>query len=558
VQYYSHAGGELLAVKNDNSLYLLSGRNKLQSQKLASDVNAIYLGAYPAADIPGRQGFLILKNDKTLWAQGYKNIIVNEGTSEAGIAGEYLAEPELFLSNVVAVYNHDGTWHDTTFAITTAGELYAWGGSNGIIDTSTGIGEKMYYTPVKLLDNIAQISCPPHGLISNGTVAYALKRDGTLYRFGTVDSQYVSYNKPTLVLDSVTTVVADDGSGTVAAIKADRTLWVWGTYDESSVSGIRTDTYSETDTPFLLAADVISCGWKWVAGESNFYYIKSDNTYMALKAPSKLQEPQFIADFKNVRQGGGGCPGNEWTSIGWLITNDDKLYVWNDNAPGYSLGNVPHVPSATPALLMENVSWFSGYGVLQIIQKTNGELWGYGNGVLGSGEDWTEKPKKMTDGVKLPNTSAAPAPALSASPSKTAFMMNGESVSVPEAYNVEDNNYLQLRGIAMLLNGTAAQFNVTWDGTYAVIETRKPYTGTANPATLALTTNVRKSNTQFKIDGKVVSFDKAYYIDGDTNYLQLREFAEKLNGTSSRFNVYWDSEQSKAVIEPGKPYTGVK
>jgi hypothetical protein len=53
-------------------------------------------------------------------------------------------------------------------------------------------------------------------------------------------------------------------------------------------------------------------------------------------------------------------------------------------------------------------------------------------------------------------------------------------------------------------------------------------------------------------------YDNAYLIDGDTNYLQLREFAEKLNGTASQFNAYWDSALSSAVIEPGKPYTGVK
>lgn len=153
---------------------------------------------------------------------------------------------------------------------------------------------------------------------------------------------------------------------------------------------------------------------------------------------------------------------------------------------------------------------------------------------------------------------AASGSALSAKPSKTAFMMNGQAASVPEAYNVAESNYLQLRGIAALLNSTVAQFDVTWDGTYAVIETGKPYTGTANPATLADTTDVRKSNTQFKIDGKLVSFDKAYYIDGDTNYLQLREFAEKLNGTGSQFNLYYDEAANQAFIEPGKAYTGVK
>jgi len=140
--------------------------------------------------------------------------------------------------------------------------------------------------------------------------------------------------------------------------------------------------------------------------------------------------------------------------------------------------------------------------------------------------------------------------------SKMTFVMNGKAVSVPEAYNVSGNNYLQLRGVAALLNGTAAQFNVGWDGTYAVIETGKPYTGGVSPATLTETTNVRKSETQFKLDGQIISFDNAYFIGGNTNYLQLREVASKLLGTASQFNIYWDNAASQVVIVPGSVYTG--
>jgi hypothetical protein len=147
---------------------------------------------------------------------------------------------------------------------------------------------------------------------------------------------------------------------------------------------------------------------------------------------------------------------------------------------------------------------------------------------------------------------------LMAKPSSTAFVMDGTPVSVPQAYNVSDNNYLQLRAIAVLLNGTSAQFNVVWDGTYAVIETGKAYTGEATATTLKETTNVKQSSTQFKIDGNVVTFGKAYLIDGDTNYLQLREVAEKLSGTKSQFNIYYDEAAKQAVIEPGKAYTGTK
>ena len=57
------------------------------------------------------------------------------------------------------------------------------------------------------------------------------------------------------------------------------------------------------------------------------------------------------------------------------------------------------------------------------------------------------------------------------------FLVNGKLVSVPATYNIGGFNYLSLRGIAVLLNGTAAQFDVSWNGAYATIETGKPYTG---------------------------------------------------------------------------------
>ncbi len=64
------------------------------------------------------------------------------------------------------------------------------------------------------------------------------------------------------------------------------------------------------------------------------------------------------------------------------------------------------------------------------------------------------------------------------------------------------------------------------------------------------------SQTKFVMDGKEVSLDSAYLID-ESNYLQLRSVAELLSGTKSQFNVYWDDELRQAVIETGKPYTGI-
>lgn len=81
----------------------------------------------------------------------------------------------------------------------------------------------------------------------------------------------------------------------------------------------------------------------------------------------------------------------------------------------------------------------------------------------------------------------------------------------------------------------------------------------AASSALALASNGEKtampSQTTFVMDGKEVSLNSAYAIDG-SNYLQLRSVAELLSGTKSQFNVYWDNDLRQAVIETGKPYTG--
>lgn len=155
----------------------------------------------------------------------------------------------------------------------------------------------------------------------------------------------------------------------------------------------------------------------------------------------------------------------------------------------------------------------------------------------------------------FPTTTLA-AVTTTATPSTTGFVMNGQPVSVTQAYTVANTNYLQLRALATLLNGTVSQFNVGWDGKYAVIEPGKAYSGTATATALIVTTDVRLSDTKFKIGEDVFNFAAALLIAGDTNYLQLREFAQKLSGTASQFNVYWDGAAGKAVIQPGVAYTG--
>lgn len=169
-------------------------------------------------------------------------------------------------------------------------------------------------------------------------------------------------------------------------------------------------------------------------------------------------------------------------------------------------------------------------------------------------------------GGAKPSKKTAYSGADTAVPSKNDFVVRGKGVDtvmdapqvVKQAYSINQTNYLQLRAIATLLNRTASQFDIGWDGQYAVIEPGKAFSGTVTGSKMQSTKDVRGSSTKFKLNGQVFSFTDARLINGSTNYIQLREFAKKLDGTASQFNVYWDTALNQAVIQPGTPYTGTK
>jgi len=144
--------------------------------------------------------------------------------------------------------------------------------------------------------------------------------------------------------------------------------------------------------------------------------------------------------------------------------------------------------------------------------------------------------------------------AYSAAASTTKGIMNDTAFTIAEAYLIHDNNYLQLRSIAKMLKGTAAEFNVDYIDNYVVIETGKPFTGDSNPFSGKAAVLPGGRTTTVKIDGELVTLE-AYLIE-DSNYVQLRHVAEALSGTNSRFDVQWDEEAKTMIIVPGADYSG--
>ena len=138
---------------------------------------------------------------------------------------------------------------------------------------------------------------------------------------------------------------------------------------------------------------------------------------------------------------------------------------------------------------------------------------------------------------------AAYAQPVTAQPSAHTVILDGEAVT-PTAFNIGGSNFFMLRDIAYLLNGTAAQFDVTWDGALNAINlvTERAYTGTGGLAQgRTQQTTATPTTAAIYIDGVRANL-RAYNIGGN-NFFMLRELGDALG-----FGVNWDGAANAVVI----------
>ena len=139
---------------------------------------------------------------------------------------------------------------------------------------------------------------------------------------------------------------------------------------------------------------------------------------------------------------------------------------------------------------------------------------------------------------------------LAAIPNKTAVLINGKETEFG-AYLINDYNYLKLRDIAYMLNGTNKQFSVNYDEKTKeiILMSGKAYTAVGGEMVIKSgdkkTPVLTKSEIYF--NGSKLTLT-AYMIDGN-NYFKLRDIGEVMN-----FNVSWINE--KVVINTKEVYYG--
>ncbi len=116
-------------------------------------------------------------------------------------------------------------------------------------------------------------------------------------------------------------------------------------------------------------------------------------------------------------------------------------------------------------------------------------------------------------------------------PSASLISCNG--IPVPfDAYNINGNNYLKLRDVAMALGGTAKQISVSFDAAAGSVSvtTGQAYTPVGGELTLSpnkTSAVAYASPFTFSVDGVPLSLT-AYFIN-ESNYIKLRDLAQAFN-----------------------------
>ncbi|MDF2652026.1 MAG: hypothetical protein K0Q73_7831 [Paenibacillus sp.] len=133
-----------------------------------------------------------------------------------------------------------------------------------------------------------------------------------------------------------------------------------------------------------------------------------------------------------------------------------------------------------------------------------------------------------------------------ANPTASKVLINGKEEAF-QAYNINDNNYFKLRDLAMVVNGTEKNFQVSWDAAKNAIslESHKAYTpegGELVASDKAISKEANPTSSILFLDGKEIKLI-AYNIDGN-NYFKLRDIAKAFN-----IGVTWDDKTNTVGID---------
>jgi alpha-tubulin suppressor-like RCC1 family protein len=383
--------GHTLAIKTDGTLWAWGGNeygllgdgsnvNKSTPTQIGNDSNWQSVQA-------GYAHSIAIKADGTLWGWGSNYYGQLDDAINANSYSPIQIGNETNWQTVQAGYFHN-------IAIKTDGTLWAWGqNSNGQIGDGTTVNKSV---PTQIGNESNWQSAQ-----AGWEHTLAIRTDGTLWAWGSNeygqlgDGNTVDKLSPIQVGNESNWQSVQTGSANSFAIKTDDTLWAWGNKEQGRLGFInRGGTFIPTQyMPFI--------SWQWksvVAGTDHTIAIKADDTLWAWG--SNLYGG--LGDGTNVRKSTPIQIGNEsnWQSVqggdyhSLAIKSDGSLWAWGANHKG-QLGDGTTVNKSTPIQIGTDTNWQSvqAGGDHSLAIKSDGTLWAWGKNDYGQLGDGTETNK---------------------------------------------------------------------------------------------------------------------------------------------------------------------
>jgi alpha-tubulin suppressor-like RCC1 family protein len=326
---------------------------------------------------------LAIRADSTLWGWGYNFFgALGNGTR----IHRYFPVQAGTDSNWALVSS--SSYSDYSFGIKTDGTLWAWG-SNGWGQLGDGTREHRL-SPVQIGTdrNWASVSAGAHH-------ALAVKTDGTLWAWGSNSDG--SFGAGTPEVSRVPIRIGTErnwgsisaGGDASFAIKTNGTLWEWG-HLQIVGSHRRLITIFRRNTPLQVGT---ANNWVYVsANNSHVVALRADGTLWAWGSNLSGQLGIGSNDDHRMSPVQIGTDRN-WASVSAgdahtvAIKTDGTLWAWGDNMEG-QLGNGTTTNRNVPVQIGTDRNWaFISAGDSRTAAiKTDGTLWTWGDNAIGIGD----------------------------------------------------------------------------------------------------------------------------------------------------------------------------
>ncbi|MCL2441771.1 MAG: hypothetical protein FWD14_08515 [Treponema sp.] len=356
----SAGSGHTLAIKTDGTLWAWGANNQgqLGDDTRTNRTDPIQIG--PATNwvhvSAGGSNTIAVRTNGTLWAWGVSNITPTRIGTDTNWASASAGSDHLMATK-------------------TNGTLWAWGGNrNGQIGNG--------WTSTGSTNDLIHIGIRQNWVFSSAIGNVAIRRDGSLWDI--YRRQMIGTDRNWATVSARSTNVRNNNH--FAAIKADGSLWVWGSFVDEWVLNIGLG--NSGDIPRQIGTDR---NWAIISTGNNYYAgIKTDGTLWVLTInPTAPITPTQMGRDRNWAF---VSAGSEHTMA---IKTDGTLWAWGNNENG-RLGATwgecccDMKESAVPIQVGTDTNWtsVSAGGRHTLAIKTDGTLWAWGfneSGQLGDG-----------------------------------------------------------------------------------------------------------------------------------------------------------------------------